>query len=97
MLVVCCEASMRTAGSAVLTMMKIGTIAESISARGISARALGWPLRRNVAIEWIMTANTAAATNAQAHRIGVGTIMGVRAPGDARPDVEPAVRTTAGV
>ena len=61
---------MRTAGSAVLTMMKIGTIAQRIS-----ASALGSLPRRNVAIEWIMTANTAAATKPHIHRIGIGTIV----------------------
>jgi hypothetical protein len=61
---------MRTAGSAVLTMMKMGTIAQRIS-----RQALGPLARRKVAIEWIMTANTAAATNAQIHRMGAGTII----------------------
>ena len=67
---------MRTAGSAVLTMMKIGTIAQTISARALG-RALGCPPlpRRNVAIEWIMTANTAAATNPQIQRMGMSAIV----------------------
>jgi hypothetical protein len=63
---------MRTAGSAVLTIMKIGTIAQKISARAFRREPA---VRRKVAIEWIMTANTAATTNAQIHRTGVGVII----------------------
>jgi len=65
---------MRTAGSAVLTMMKIGTMAQRIS-----RQALGPLVWRKVAIEWIMTANTAAATNPQIHRIGASIIVIVNA------------------
>ena len=68
---------MRTAGSAVLTMMKMGTIAHRISASALGPAPRSAPARRKVAIEWIMTANTAAATNPQIHRRGVGTIVSV--------------------
>jgi hypothetical protein len=61
---------MRTAGTAVLTIMKIGTIAQKISARAFGREPAA---RLNVAMEWIMTANTPATTNAQIQRRELGT------------------------
>src|SRR5688572_2175922 len=95
---------MRTAGNAVLTMMKIGTIAQRISDSAFGREPA---LRRKVAIEWIMTANTPATTNAQIHRTEGGAIIAalfmaarlpaarLRARRDAHPAFVPAARTTA--
>ena len=70
------EDFIKAAGNAALTMMKIGTMAQKISAIACGRSPAA---RRKVAIEWIMTANTAAATNPHTHRIGVASI--VNAPG----------------